>query len=114
MAVLLSLITHSPPRSLPQVGKYHCSTQQESQSLAEAGLKYAERSVTADDTNFSCHKWMGIVLSWSSDFEGYKKKIERSFDIRDCFLVSFMWSFGGVEFLQHMCCCVVHFVCRKL
>ncbi len=51
-------------------------------------MAYAERSLELDNSNFACHKWMGILLSWSSEFQGYKKKIERSFDIRDHFLAS--------------------------
>ena len=70
------------------MGKYHSASYGEAEQLAEAGLRYAEQSVAADDGNFACHKWMGIVLSWASDFQGYKKKIERSYDIRDHFLVS--------------------------
>lgn len=37
--------------------------------------------------NWYRFQWMGIALSWSSDFEGTKVKIERSFAIRDHFLV---------------------------
>ena len=70
-----------------KVGKYYASSQDEARRLAERGLVYAERSVSASSKNFACHKWMGIVLSWASDFEGYRRKIERSFDIRGHFLV---------------------------
>ena len=69
------------------MGKYHSANYGEAEQLGEAGLRYAERSIAADHGNFACHKWMGIVLSWASDFQGYKKKIERSYDIRDHFLV---------------------------
>ena len=69
------------------MGKYRSSSKEESHKLAEEGLRFAERSVAADPVNFACHKWIGIILSWSSEFEGYKKKIERSYDIRDHFLV---------------------------
>lgn len=69
-----------------KVGKYHSASYGEAEQLGEAGLRYAERAVAAEGDNFACHKWMGIVMSWASDFQGYKKKIERSFDIRDHFL----------------------------
>lgn len=80
-----------------KVGKYYTSTQEEARELAERGMGYAKRSVTADSRNFACHKWMGIVLSWASDFEGYRKKIEQSFEIRDHFLV------GREDWLQPSC-----------
>ncbi len=51
------------------------------------GMEYAERAVRAGPDNFACHKWMGVLISYSSEFDGYKKKIERSFDIRDSFKV---------------------------
>lgn len=51
-------------------------------------MEYADKAVDFDDMNFACHKWKGILISWSSEFEGYKRKIERSFEIRDHFVVS--------------------------
>ena len=50
-------------------------------------MKFAQRALDSDDRNFACHKWIGILISWSSEFEGYKRKIERSFDIRNHFMV---------------------------
>ena len=92
-----------------KVGKYYASSQEEARKLAEQGLVYAERSVAASSKNFACHKWMGIVLSWASDFEGYRRKIERSFDIRDHFLVGRK---GGRHGYIH-CCLYSEFVHRK-
>ena len=80
-----------------KVGKYHTSSQEQARELAERGMGYAKRSVTADSKNFACHKWMGIVLSWASDFEGYRRKIEQSFEIRNHFLV------GGEDWVQPSC-----------
>lgn len=51
-------------------------------------MAYAEKAVTGGNNNYACHKWMGILMNYSSEFEGYKRKIERSFEIRDCFVVS--------------------------
>ena len=51
-------------------------------------MTYAEQAVAGGSNNFACHKWMGILITYSSEFEGYKRKIERSFEIRDCFVVS--------------------------
>ncbi len=55
-------------------------------------MEYAKRAVEAGGDNFACHKWMGVLISYSSEFEGYKRKIERSFDIRDSFEVIFCGS----------------------
>lgn len=70
------------------MGKYQVSHQEEAQGLADKAVAYAERAIEADGQNFACHKWMGIVVSWSSEFLGTRRKIERSFDIRDHFRVS--------------------------
>ena len=51
------------------------------------GMEYADRAVRAGPNNFACHKWKGVLISYSSEFDGYKKKIERSFDIKDSFKV---------------------------
>ena len=51
-------------------------------------MTYAEKAVAGGSNNFACHKWMGILITYTSEFEGYKRKIERSFEIRDCFVVS--------------------------
>jgi hypothetical protein len=58
-------------------------------------MAYAERALAADAHNFAAQKWVGILLSWSSEFQGYKKKIERSYEIKARFLVS-----------VHVCVCV--------
>ena len=71
-----------------QVGKYKSSGYAESQQLAMRGMVYAERALAADPQNFAAQKWAGILISWSSEFQGYKRKIERSFEIKDHFLVS--------------------------
>ena len=70
------------------MGKYHSTGQEESRQLSERGLEYAERAVATGPDNFACHKWMGVLISYSSEFEGYKRKIERSFEIKDSFEVS--------------------------
>ena len=51
------------------------------------GMTYAEKALAADAYNFAAQKWTGILISWSSEFQGYKRKIERSYEIKDHFLV---------------------------
>ena len=70
------------------MGKFHAKDHAEAQSMADKAVAYAQRAVEADAQNFACYKWMGIIISWSSEFLGTKRKIERSYDIRDCFVVS--------------------------
>jgi hypothetical protein len=72
---------------LSKVGKYHVNEFEEQKRLSERAVAYAERAIVADGQNFACHKWSGIIVSWSSEFLGTKRKIERSFDIRDHFMV---------------------------
>lgn len=70
------------------MGKYHTCSHPEAQTLAEKAVVYAEKALKADANNFACHKWMGVIISWSSEFQGTKRKIERSFDIQEHFIVS--------------------------
>ena len=71
-----------------QVGKYHVAKPAEAQNMAEKAVTYIERALEADNENFACHKWSGIVINWSSEFIGTRRKIERSFDVRQHFQVS--------------------------
>ena len=77
------------PLSQPyQIGKFLTVNQVEKMEMAEKAVRYGERALEADSQNFACHKWIGIIISWSSGFYGTKKKIERSFDIQEHFVVS--------------------------
>lgn len=72
-----------------KTGKYQSEDKEASKRLAEQGWGYIERALAlGGDKHNSCQRWAGILLSWSSEFEGTKKKIEKSFEIRDHFLVS--------------------------
>ena len=69
------------------MGKYHVTSPSEAQGFADKAVAYADRALEADEQNFACHKWMGIIVSWSSEFQGTRRRIERSFDIRNHFKV---------------------------
>ena len=72
-----------------KAGKYQTSEQEERESLARQGWSYIERALAlGGDRHNSTRRWAGILLSWWSEFEGTKKKIEKSFEIRDHFVVS--------------------------
>ena len=71
-----------------KAGKYQTEEQEEKKRLAAEGWAYIERALAiGGDRHNGCRRWAGILLSWSSEFEGVKKKIEKSFEIRDHFLV---------------------------
>ena len=94
---------------LLQVGKYHASEATEAHRMAEKAVKYIERALEADEHNYACHKWSGVIISWSSEFIGTRRKIERSFDVKEHFEVS-MWSTEWCEWwedVHDMCstCC---------
>lgn len=73
-----------------KTGKYHTKDQAEQKKLAEQGWGYIERALAlGGDTNNGCQRWAGILLSWSSEFEGVKKKIEKGFEIKGHFEVRF-------------------------
>lgn len=98
-------------RACYTVGKFFIKDQAESKRLSDEAMEYAKRGIAIDEHSFSTQKWMGIALSWSSDFEGTKVKIERSFAIRDHFLKAIecnptdalgqhlmgLWCFGVAE-----------------
>lgn len=76
---------------------YQSQDKEEGKKLAEQGWSYVERALSlGGDKHNSCQRWAGILLSWSSEHEGYKKKIEKSFEIRDHFLVSNTYSQKGI------------------
>lgn len=71
------------------MGKFHTAAAADQLQMAGKAVRYGERALEADRENFACHKWMGIIISWSCGFYGTKKKIERSFDIQEHFVVSY-------------------------
>ena len=96
-----------------QVGKYHVSKPGEAESMAEKAVRYIERALEADNQNFACHKWSGIIISWSSEFAGTRRKIERSFDVRDHFQVQLLCSHAHmlcVNSVKSACTSVKHAV----
>lgn len=71
-----------------KVGQYQTQEQEKKKKLAQQGWGYIEKCLSlGGDKHNGCQRWAGILLSWSSEFEGIKKKIEKSFEIRDHFLV---------------------------
>ncbi|XP_059140749.1 regulator of microtubule dynamics protein 1-like [Physella acuta] len=46
---------------------------------------YIEKALQLDDTNFACHKWYGILLDYTAEYEGTKKRIENAFKVKEHF-----------------------------
>ncbi|XP_063720773.1 regulator of microtubule dynamics protein 1-like [Symsagittifera roscoffensis] len=61
------------------------TSKERKKELTYEGLECAQNAVNSDDSNFSAHKWKGIMLSEVGDYEGIKKKIENGYLIRDEF-----------------------------
>ncbi|KAL5489617.1 hypothetical protein EMCRGX_G018732 [Ephydatia muelleri] len=68
------------------IGKFFTKDQDVAKQLSVEALEAAKKAVAADERSCFAHKWMGIALSWSSDFEGSKMKIENAYIVRDHFL----------------------------
>lgn len=79
------------------MGKFHTHDHTEAHGMADKAVAYAQRAVEADAQNSACYKWMGIIISWSSEFLGTKRKIERSYDIKDCFVASSRCEVDGMQ-----------------
>ena len=91
-----------------KTGKYHTKDQAEKKRLAEQGWAYVERALAlGGDKSNGCRRWAGILLSWSSEFEGTKKKIEKSFEIKEHFEVR-----SYTDTLSRETCCVYYIVNR--
>lgn len=87
---------------------YQSEDKEEGKKLAEQGWSYIERALSlGGDKHNSCQRWAGILLSWSSEHEGYKKKIEKSFEIRNHFLVSSAIDTENMYYV-HMTKCSIH------
>jgi tetratricopeptide (TPR) repeat protein len=66
-------------------GKYHPEGQAKGKDMAEIGMTHADRAIALDPNCHQAYRWKGILLNWSTEFDGYKKKIEKSYEIRDNF-----------------------------
>lgn len=67
------------------VGKHYEPNKTKAKELATIAMEHIDRSIKLNGSCFHAYKWKGIILSWYSDFLGYKVKIEKSYEIRDNF-----------------------------
>lgn len=58
--------------TMDEVGK------DEKKKIIFAAFDVATRAVKLGDNNYACHKWYGIMLSQTGDYNGTKNKIENS------------------------------------
>jgi tetratricopeptide (TPR) repeat protein len=72
-------------RAARDVAQLAATPDAKKKELTHEGLQFARNAVKADEKEFSAHKWLGILISDASKFEGYKKQIESAYEIRDEF-----------------------------
>ncbi|CAG5124129.1 unnamed protein product [Candidula unifasciata] len=53
--------------------------------LIYEAFEYIKKALELDDNNSSCHKWYGILLDYTGEYEGTKQKIANAFTVRDHF-----------------------------
>ncbi|BFZ12631.1 hypothetical protein BsWGS_15669 [Bradybaena similaris] len=71
-------------RATTDKGKMHEGD--ERKKLIYEAWGYITKALELDDTNFSCHKWYGILLDYTGEYEGTKQKIANAFKVKEHFL----------------------------
>ncbi|PAA60520.1 hypothetical protein BOX15_Mlig007364g1, partial [Macrostomum lignano] len=60
-------------------------SEEQRKALIYEAFESAKKGLAAEPDNWSCHKWMGILLDLTGRFEGTKKRIENSFLVKEHF-----------------------------
>lgn len=47
---------------------------------------YITKALELDDNNFACHKWFGILLDYTAEYEGTKQRISNAFKVKEHFM----------------------------
>nr|KAI8762001.1 regulator of microtubule dynamics protein 1 [Biomphalaria glabrata] len=47
---------------------------------------YISKALELDNTNFACHKWYGILLDYTAEYEGTKQRISNAFKVKEHFM----------------------------
>ncbi|KAK3761065.1 hypothetical protein RRG08_022470 [Elysia crispata] len=47
---------------------------------------YISKALELDDNNFACHKWYGILLDYTAEYEGTKKRISNAYEVKKHFM----------------------------
>lgn len=47
---------------------------------------YIKKALELDDKNFACHKWYGILLDYTGEYEGTQKRISNAFEVKKHFM----------------------------
>ncbi|RUS84990.1 hypothetical protein EGW08_007235 [Elysia chlorotica] len=61
------------------------SQEERKQHIFEA-WGYISKALELDDNNFACHKWYGILLDYTAEYEGTKKRISNAFKVKEHFM----------------------------
>ncbi|CAL1543847.1 unnamed protein product, partial [Lymnaea stagnalis] len=47
---------------------------------------YINKALELDNDNFACHKWYGILLDYTAEYEGTKQRIANAFKVKEHFM----------------------------
>ncbi|KAH9515619.1 Regulator of microtubule dynamics protein 1 [Bulinus truncatus] len=47
---------------------------------------YISKALELDNNNFACHKWYGILLDYTAEYEGTKQRIANAFKVKEHFM----------------------------
>ncbi|GFO20712.1 regulator of microtubule dynamics protein 1-like [Plakobranchus ocellatus] len=59
---------------------------EEKKSLTYEAWDYITKALELDDKNFACHKWYGILLDKTAEYEGTQKRISNAFKVKEHFM----------------------------
>jgi len=48
-------------------------------------FEYIKKALELDDKNFACHKWYGILLNYTAEYEGTTQRIKNSYIVKEHF-----------------------------
>jgi tetratricopeptide (TPR) repeat protein len=71
-------------RAATDKGKMHEGD--ERKRLIYEAWGYITKALELDANNFACHKWYGILLDYTGEYEGTKQRITNAFKVKEHFL----------------------------
>ena len=72
-------------RASTDIGKTKGDNSEERKTKIYEAFGYATRALELDDKNFACHKWYGILLDYTAEYEGNKARISNAFKVKEHF-----------------------------
>ncbi|XP_012945020.1 regulator of microtubule dynamics protein 1 [Aplysia californica] len=71
-------------RAATEVGKARGGEERQAKIFEAFG--YSTRALELDDKNFACHKWYGILLDYTAEYEGTKQRISNAYKVKEHFM----------------------------